>query len=714
MTAAQTVVVAGSPRRAPTRTVHPFGNLLRKELAESRGAFVVGLWGFCLMPAVLGLLYLLYDHELFVGFAIFPVIILGWFYAIVVGAHTVCRDWGRPEEHFLLAKPISPWQVVLSKLLVGLATVAVVMITAGLWDVGMAALSRDPTPAPGVDALLAVMTLSCVTGAFLLAFAVAFVIRQTLSSVLVTILILLIWVTGPLLTSRMTALHPRFVREDFDHQLQSGDLLGFISIELGYPFVIVVLLFLASCLAIAFVAAGQGRALPLGRRSLAWAIGLVIVGLFTAAMGEVGNSMTVRDTAPLEIGSITTHGNRVLVLDPNPTISYGTPPAIILPERQIQLITPPQLRSRQIVRPEMRLDSSARRTWNPRVAGFDVDPSGQMQSLQTLEIPIEGSDGLTHFNLLRSHYEAPDVLHLTALRSSPSDDSQPELWRLQVKWSVQGKPSVIFDEAVALPVDDLITKEPNTLNIRQHAFSGAYLFLFYAVPKSPEATELKGMLCVLDVSAGKQVKLIRRISVPGLVHLKVKDDRLELGCWFEVQKAFLYAALDVRPESLAGLPETLDRSYLESFKIPAPPYWELRHSTRRIWAFARQGWASTIDLQDYLLDENRGLVYLSDRLGLRVMEYDSNELIGEYRASPLAMVHRSDGSCRLVQVDDSLLLEIRNSGTLAFDISEPSRPRRIGFSALDHWIQAATATEQHLVLFGQDQIYVLDRPRARS
>lgn len=127
--------ISPSARTHQVQHSSAFGNLVRKECLESREAAIAGLAIFGLVPAVLGLIeFALEGHHGVIPFAWLLVIGAGWLYAIIVGAHTVCRDWGKAEEHFLLAQPVSPRAVVGAKLITGAALVAVVLGAAVGWD----------------------------------------------------------------------------------------------------------------------------------------------------------------------------------------------------------------------------------------------------------------------------------------------------------------------------------------------------------------------------------------------------------------------------------------------------------------------------------------------------------------------------------------------------------------------------------------------------
>ena len=97
-------------------------NLSRKEYRDVREALIGGIAIFWVLPIILEslLLAISRDREAF-PFVWALVATVGWLYAVVIGAHTVCHDWGKAEERFLLAMPVSARQVIWTKLKTGAA-----------------------------------------------------------------------------------------------------------------------------------------------------------------------------------------------------------------------------------------------------------------------------------------------------------------------------------------------------------------------------------------------------------------------------------------------------------------------------------------------------------------------------------------------------------------------------------------------------------------
>ena len=113
------------------------------------------------------------------------------------------------------------------------------------------------------------------------------------------------------------------------------------------------------------------------------------------------------------------------------------------------------------------------------------------------------------------------------------------------------------------------------------------------------------------------------------------------------------------------------------------------------------------------MDQQGDIAYLSDLLGLRVGRQthpERWEIVGECRTSPLAMLFRWYSWPQ--SLDNSLLIEHGERGIIAYDVSTPSYPRRVGFfNALGSgYDDTVLATERHLVLLELNLITVLDRP----
>ncbi|MBN1341449.1 MAG: hypothetical protein JXQ73_02155 [Phycisphaerae bacterium] len=268
-------------------------NLLVKELRESAGVVIAGLAIFWALPALLDVLYALIDpgEKIRCGGCWVMIIGFGWLYAAIVGAHTVCRDWGRQEERFLTAQPVGRRSIIVAKLLAGILAVGLVLAVAGLWDLVWYEVCRNAPQTASVVPVRemnlpksAAIVVACVIGcAYMLAFTAAVVTRQMLASVLLSSLVLLIWGVAPLLSNRLVSIHP-----GWDLAVSEGAALGSV-------FSTAVGLVIAGCALGSLAAATRERSVRVGFKQLAWLVAVVVIGLFVMAMGEVGNSLRVCD-----------------------------------------------------------------------------------------------------------------------------------------------------------------------------------------------------------------------------------------------------------------------------------------------------------------------------------------------------------------------------------------------------------------------------------
>jgi hypothetical protein len=148
--------------------------------------------------------------------------------------------------------------------------------------------------------------------------------------------------------------------------------------------------------------------------------------------------------------------------------------------------------------------------------------------------------------------------------------------------------------------------------------------------------------------------------------------------------------------------------------LPNNGNWPLQEQRNRPWhdwdkEFERFG-------GEYVLADERGdIAYLSDRLGLRVarrIRLGQWEIVGECRASPLSVFFRQ--YTRSQSLDNSLLIEHSYPGITAYDVADPSKPRRVGFfNAVGLSLRGTSVfvTGRFMVVHEFDLITVLDRPR---
>ncbi|UCD29018.1 MAG: hypothetical protein JSV03_00605, partial [Planctomycetota bacterium] len=456
-----------------------FWNLLRKEWRESRGPLIVGLWTFWLMPAFLFFVYtgIAWDHELLPGIAWFTVAAAGWFYAIIIGAYTVCRDWGKPEEHFLFGRPVSHHAVIMAKFCAGVAVVGIVVSVAGLWDLGIAAYDQGWKELPDADdldsiwfAITAICFLSIIAVGFCLAFAAAVITRQMLPSVLVAILVLLIWLAAPLLSNQLSFLYPAVITGSFfpDSSLP-GDFIAAIWKSLGTGFLIMVTLSIILPVVIALLVAPRESItrIGIGQKTLAWTIALVVLGLFGAAMNEVGNSLTVTDRKIVRAGrrdawpggSLTARrGDRFFVI----SRSAGSMPVEEMwPGRQMRL---------------------SPHSYGFPMVSFRVDERGHItdwQSTRISQINMPLNMNNSYMSLHDFNFNQAGIMAINGdvyTVDGPGKHLKKGISRTMITWPAGGSPEVISHKFLTLGRDE----EIETRILTDYKTTDRYAYLIYA------------------------------------------------------------------------------------------------------------------------------------------------------------------------------------------------------------------------------------------
>ncbi len=334
MTAKESQQLERSVRRA----------LFQKELRENRPALIAGLAIFLGMPALWVVLYAQLDsqHEVFPGLATMLLLLAGWLFGAVVAAQTICRDFGRPQGAFLLARPVSPADVLRAKVRAGLTVVGGVALTVGLWELLLWGLAKSPIDRslPWTLWLTAVATTVL---AFWVALVAATITRQMLSGVMIAGLVLVLLVTVPLMTTlpaqsaisidRLQALlsSPTFYLHPMSAALAciavaialfavlhvclpvrrrpSAISLGVVlallllagfTTEEGqlWPLILVLVVAAIAILLrpVAFRACRAERGLHLGTQAVAWAIGLTMILLGALGFTQVGANTRVTAT----------------------------------------------------------------------------------------------------------------------------------------------------------------------------------------------------------------------------------------------------------------------------------------------------------------------------------------------------------------------------------------------------------------------------------
>jgi hypothetical protein len=695
MTAAEPIAATSSaPRRIGDLKV--FANLLRKELAESRGIIIAGLTIFWLMPALWELLYWAVDpeHEFLPGFAWVLVVGAGWLYAIIVGGHTVCRDWGKAEEHFLLAQPVGPRWVISAKFIAGALVVAVVAAVAGLWDLCVSHVSDAVFSAGEHRALLVASTIAigAMTLGYGVAFAAAVMTRQTLASIMVSGLVLVIWLAAPMLSGRLASLQPTL------------NLITPSSIKLESLFLLVVLAGPIACVCLALIWSTRERVIRLGYKPLAWSLALVVLALFSMAMTEVGNALRVKDQTLLYESvqrpklhiyesHVARQGDRFYIVSPHWP-------------------------------PEQDLD------W--AMASFRVNEDGRIADIRRTTVPnparswpgnVDEYAWFRHLTLNEAgHFIATGHrMQLVPKAHDPNKHSRRRrgLWRIDFVWPEHGPLQVLSDSALQLPVEGRFQakRAVSCASTDRYAYVLYYLPPEKKLPVPDRKRQTTMTLHVYEWSDGPNAQPRYEILLPRYCRklelldgtLTLYDERERPRITFDAEHPELLATSSAPSSSPSS--QTID---LRSQALPFPA--------------DRPGGGSATGTCA------QGLIYAVDRFGLRILQTGADgpwlTPVGEYLASPLSMVFYRPSWYPPRLLDNALLLHFPSGNEpvgpalVAYDVSEPTRPRRVGFfhGGFDTpWLQRnILATDRHLVMFqpvyvsgywDNCRVTVLDRPR---
>jgi hypothetical protein len=638
-------------------------NLVRKECLDSREAAIAGLAIFWLVPAALELLgFELEGSNGVFRFAWLSIIGAGWLYAVIVGAHTVCRDSGKAEEHFLLAQPVSPRTVVWAKLITGAVLVAVVLGIAAGWDT-ILGVQDQFYPFYGKP----ILSATCVMAAgFAVAFATAVMTRQMLASTVVATLMLVVWAIAPLLSSRLTQFAvPTLLPGD----QSPTTVVPFIVISLG-------LLVLGAVASVHY--STRERVFRLGHKHLAWATGLVMLTLFGGAMTEAGSSLHVRDQAML-----TEPGSSVWLIAS--TI---------------------QRDNRFVVAYYDRPESRPMGRWS--LATFRVSDSGQVQDVR--RTPIPGTlpplylgpqkPGTRGDRLTGLTFDKDGHLVISGERwSIVSARRHSELetpWRTTLAWPDGGEPEVLSHAELALPAGQTYwTAGPWPVGR-----DSLPRFTYVVSAGSDRGYSHKDKLYVFDWSDGLTPGPRYVIPLPqdtAYVNVANGKVRVRIG-----QGHFRDWEHQLEADFDTDHPETLLDEQNWSFHAMGK-----RYEGDWVQEFVRT------DYQYIPRDRHGDIAYLSDSLGLRVARQTHPgrwQIVGECRASPLSMLFRFDVGPKAL--DDSLVIEGGQRGLIAYDVSDPTNPKRIGFfNTIGFSVYTAG---RYLVLLEYNLITVLDRPDRRG
>ena len=642
-------------------------NLSRKEYRDAREALIGGIAIFWVLPTILEslLLAISRDHESF-PFVWALLVAVGWLYAVVIGAHTVCRDWGKAEEHFLLAMPVSARQVIWAKLKTGVAVLLLVLFVGAAWDFSMlhwGAFERGwdaPTTVTTIRWAL-LWTWVFVVG-YVIGFTAAVVTRQMLASTLVGCLALIVWLVAPLISSRLQFLHPNWW-STLESASSSTDRswLGF-----GWPFVVLTVLGLVTCVGTALICCTRERVIRLGHKQLAWTVALVVLTLLGLALGEVGNSLVVRD-------------QKEIFHDEN----FWYPRVLVANQGdQFYAVSATSISTVSVIR--HRHPST---TWRLQVASFRLDEHGQIKDLQqaNLSDKLNESGRIIGFAMDENGELVLTLSHNTN-RKDPDDNWNADLLRLRLSWPSHGPLQVTSRTTGEPPPDRFPIASVNVYKDWESTVS-RYAYLQEWVAKEHK-------LYVFDWSDGPNPQPRYEIQLPPDTSARIYRGKLQIV---------------LSNVSSNGL----------GFWTPGKPL-DPDHPELLL---DKRNWARDPDAlppRELFLDDpnercanNRGDLWcVSNMSGLRILRHPRPhewDLVGEYRASPLALWFRRYGDHEPRFLDESLVLENGLSEIALYNISDPTRPRRVGF--FQTYVAEVYPTPHFLLVVEGNLLTVLDRPK---
>lgn len=670
--------------------MNPLGNLLRKELQESRGTLIAGVAIYVAMPPLLSVVsYAVSPDEIILGFSAWILLASGWLFSIVVGAQTVCRDWGQPEAAFLLSRPVSCRAVIGAKLLVGLFALAVIYGAGFGLDACLARFKPSPSE---INELLRPGPVLTIVGTglagFFAAFAVAVLTRQALHGILVAGLVLLVWWTAPLINAHLLHLWPLFMRPTADPSWMD-------TMRIGRSFPMIVVVFAIGCLLLTAYAARRERPLQLGQKSMAWGIAGMVLALFAAAMAEVGASLPVLDEvrvveAGRERYSAWTDDRfrRYAVFTARDDWHYAAHTYYYYP------------------------DPGGRHQTSTSVFRFRICEDGRLElDLHDIPAPPGGTEPTTFVHLLQIlPVSDQDILILGYGR----DQDQEQPWNVpgaaHIHWPSGAPPRTVatgwFTE-LEQPVPELAH-----MVIASH---GRFLYFLYG----PQDAYTRWM----QRSFGDEPVSAKRSDTSALLIVEVTE------------------TLDFRVHSMTSVPMDfasllhaddgilwLGRYWATSYGHVGTHYHEVGPADDPDTVRQRFEQAATLtpkNMPPMVPDQPMNYLYLSDHEVSYRSEVEG--IVAEtwhlhmgqsrlvYRASPLAMLFRGEGLmfATLQRLDEVTLLESRATSLTLYDISDPYRLRRTGFfhrPTPEARSRRILSTDKHLILWEPPWLTVLGRP----
>ncbi len=662
-------------------------NLFVKELRESRSALIVGVFAFWLVPVFLGLTACGFERgdglQVFGMMAYALLLSGGWLFAAAFGTNIVCRDWGRSEEHFLLAQPVTPRWVVAAKLL---AAVAVVGLIVGVLLVIVHLLmlfTVDSTHREDLSVPEA-LVVCLVVASLALSFSIAVITRQTSASLVLTMLIMALGIAAPLVSTRFSFLHPDW---DLLSQIQSvrGASRRPTLSESWYAYTS-----LLTCLAVcvlgsltaAFVLCTRERAIRIGHKPLAWTVALAALLVFGAGMTEVGKSADICDRVVL--WNQPEPGHAVLHCEANrgyAACAWGAREA-----RHIQLA-------------DLSIDSDGR--------------IGSLRSSEVLPAAIRLSDASgaevrpVPYAIGELKPTGKDAFTIVGMVSEGRLLGGGGLCRLEVRWDERAG---FQATSTTIAGEEAGPKEAEAkLGLwSSMTWTDRYAYLLYIEEQksssddrrseSPGRKTTRSTLRVYDWSTGPWAAEVLELPIPIRCWLRLEDSQIIL---YDSR-----ASLFVGSVPLDDV-QAIKDLFAEGMPKPRPL------NDKEIERLSRRSrgneWYGRLRFTQHQVTYE----IQTDNNGLRSQRIAPGQLsdpVRAYRCSVLARMMRFGGGLRAL--DSTLLAQEAGRAIIFYDISDPLQIRRIGFhNTLSGYPVQLEQADGHLLVLEQANLTVLRRPK---
>ncbi len=643
--------------------------LLKKEWSGARSERIAGIWTFWLMPLVIGgfyLTFLEFDPPVFFDIARILMGFIGWFYAIVLGAQTVCRDWGKAEEHFARSQPVTPRAIIWAKWCSGL--LLLVMIFGPMLILGGLADRFDNSY--GHDRLVMDLTVfGVMVAGYAVAFAVAVVTRHTLTGILIAILVLATWWLMPLLSRRLMVLYPAYMTDTVP------DTEAGLAMRVGV-FVLGCGVFAFLNLAVAWWFAPRESAFNPSGKSIAWTAVAIVLLAFSAAMSEVGSSLKVVDQSPWPEFKAQFGDWR--------TDQYGVPrgetPVHFASHDRTAFVLQRTKEGLECVRVE-------------------IDSDGEIQTSDAVNLAES-------LGLERVHWHQPVDWVATGedegrviVHAAFGKVGQEYLVRAEFRWARDGEPK--WSTPSIRPLD------PYPQRTHRHFASGdRYTYVLTSMLRDKDEPWEP---CRLDIYDWDDASASGPRWSQELFYTTMWMG--EFGGQLALQ-AWTYHGDEFRNNTQAN------QYLMAAASVPLDdPEQLLKTIASRRWTDTSSPWWRFVQERHYSHMQERNVIFCADQERFYGISFQSFvvrdgalEELGEYRFSPLAVMFRSYDTS-LSQIDADRVLETGRSVLSVFDVSDPRRPRRTGyFNVASRGGASAFSLDDHLLLFEPGMLTVLELP----